>query len=323
MTNSVQRMNQHQKSLLFRLAALYILGMILFALLTSVRVSVWLGSSIIQSVGAPDFPLYLLGILLIGFGYMYRHQFTEQQSALPSQKQQTWAAVALVMTMLLSFVLTHPPTPFILLLTGFIKQNPEIRGTAVSATVYLVALLPIIPLAFCLFSQQFLKQFRTILLAISALLAMFLYANVIEAKYHQITAPATLQITHFLLSIVPGETMVDYATTRISYRYFEVTVGPVCSGLTMLTLFIGMFTFIYYQLHKNRSVLHIRAICALVAGIVFIFFLNALRIALIMLIGSVNPEFGIGLFHSSIGAILFFVLFVLYLKYIVPLIKRT
>ena len=96
---------------------------------------------------------------------------------------------------------------------------------------------------------------------------------------------------------------------------FKVIIGPACSGIESLTLFLGLFMLLMVYEQSNLNLR--RAGIVLLVGLIGTYVLNVIRIAAILLIGIKNPTFAVGLFHSQAGWMLFslFVLGLLYFGY--------
>ncbi|MBI4980765.1 archaeosortase/exosortase family protein [Candidatus Woesearchaeota archaeon] len=96
---------------------------------------------------------------------------------------------------------------------------------------------------------------------------------------------------------------------------FKVIIGPACSGIESLTLFLGLFMLlvVYEQSNMNFK----RAGMVLLMGLIGTYVLNVIRIAAILGMGVKYPSFALGLFHSQAGWVLFslFVLGLLYFGY--------
>lgn len=92
---------------------------------------------------------------------------------------------------------------------------------------------------------------------------------------------------------------------------FVVRIHKTCSSVDSILLFVIIFAVIFAMDIKN---LHIRnTIIAFLLGIIGIFFLNILRILLIIVIGvHYSPNFAVGLFHTNVGWLLFVAYFVLF-----------
>ncbi|MFH1276353.1 MAG: archaeosortase/exosortase family protein [Candidatus Woesearchaeota archaeon] len=96
---------------------------------------------------------------------------------------------------------------------------------------------------------------------------------------------------------------------------FNVIIGPPCSGIESLSMFIGLFLLLVVYEQDNLQWKRTTVVFCL--GLIGVYLLNILRVTLILLIGTKYPQFALGLFHSQAGWILFsiFILILLYFAY--------
>ncbi len=123
------------------------------------------------------------------------------------------------------------------------------------------------------------------------------------------------------LNNIPIDTTLSYPS--ITLHQFQVMIGPPCSGIESLSMFLGLWILLY--IYEQEKLNLKRSIIVLILGLIGTFILNILRIISIILIGTKYPEFAIGIFHSQIGWILFsiFILLLLYILYPWMLQKKT
>lgn len=129
------------------------------------------------------------------------------------------------------------------------------------------------------------------------------------------------QIFFTLLLIIPfslSNTFIEIIWPQnfiLSLNHFSVDVGPPCSGINSILIFLALHTAYLINLSNAGKSPNVKKIAiSYLIGLISIFLLNILRIALIVLIGAyVSPTFAIGLFHSYIGSIL--ILLFLYIFY--------
>jgi exosortase/archaeosortase family protein len=92
---------------------------------------------------------------------------------------------------------------------------------------------------------------------------------------------------------------------------FVVSIGAPCSGIESIFLFaafsIGIYVLDHQRLQKRKFLI------ASLIGIVGIYFVNILRLFLLILTGIyISPDFAVGMFHSNVGWILFALYFLCY-----------
>lgn len=150
--------------------------------------------------------------------------------------------------------------------------------------------------------------------AVRALGSMWLYSAAvalaaviaipISEEYWWSTAAATFQLVRILLlPILPGLT-VDTATLILGTQRFAVEILPFCSGLEGMSLILAFtIAWLWYFRKEYRFP---RAFVLIPLGVTLMFALNAVRIAVLVLIGNAGypevAEFG---FHSQAGWIAF------------------
>lgn len=92
---------------------------------------------------------------------------------------------------------------------------------------------------------------------------------------------------------------------------FGVSIGAPCSGIESLFLFAAFSIGIYALDHKKIK--NTPFWIATVIGIVGIYFVNILRLFLLVLTGIyISPDFAVGMFHTNVGWILFVIYFLFY-----------
>lgn len=114
----------------------------------------------------------------------------------------------------------------------------------------------------------------------------------------------TLDVVHALLGLVADPVLVDPAEFVIGTQEFTVKIMPGCSGyqgIGLIWVFLGGYLWVF------RRVLRFpQALLLLPVGTVIVWLANALRIFLLIVIGSwVSPAIALGGFHHSAGALLF------------------
>jgi exosortase E/protease (VPEID-CTERM system) len=110
----------------------------------------------------------------------------------------------------------------------------------------------------------------------------------------------TLEVSARLLHILESEVVLHPEQALIGTPRFAVSVAPVCSGLAgmgLMAVFTGVFMF------AGRAELRLRRVALLLPlALLFVWFANALRIALLIVIGSRGwRAVAMSGFHSKAG----------------------
>jgi exosortase E/protease (VPEID-CTERM system) len=141
--------------------------------------------------------------------------------------------------------------------------------------------------------------FYSIVLALAAAAAIPLTQELWRS-----TAAATFNVVRFILQpILPG-LAADPATRILGTQHFAVEILEFCSGLEGMSLIlVFMSVWLWYFRKEYRFP---RALLLIPLGVVLMFGLNALRLAVLVLIGNAGyPEVAAYGFHSQAGWIAF------------------
>jgi len=127
--------------------------------------------------------------------------------------------------------------------------------------------------------------------------------NPSRALWHA-TARLTFRMVKFLLSGIFPDMVTDASLMMIRTQRFRVFVSPECSGLEGAGLILA-FGIVWLWLFRKECRFP-QALALIPAGVVLIFLLNALRIAVLVLIGDAGArQIAAGGFHSQAGWITF------------------
>ena len=119
-----------------------------------------------------------------------------------------------------------------------------------------------------------------------------------------IMARVTFEAVQYVLAPLIPTLLTSPATLVIDTGRFAVEVSEVCSGLEGMGLMLA-FCGVWLVLFRKEYIFP-RALALIPAGLLLIFVLNVLRIALLVLIGHAGlPEMAIYGFHSQAGWIAF------------------
>ncbi|HAI98485.1 TPA: hypothetical protein DCL30_02985 [Candidatus Peribacteria bacterium] len=275
--------------------------------------------------GINAFPLLLILLLLALFLFIYRSDLKSipRWAWRPSVTQIMFAFLALAAVSVFAHWITHPPMARYHVMSQFMSRFPYGGDAFLAFTFFLCLLLPLVPALFLVFPMMFFRRFAEPLLFGGAILVIFIYSHVIEIAYHLFTTPVVTRVIYSLLSLLSAQTTIVPEQSRLSLSGFSVVLGPACTDLSSIVLFLCLFGFVCFRLLRRDALKGSHALIAALGGIVLLWSLNIVRITSIMLIGVKFPDFALSLFHSSVGGVLFFLFFLLYIKLIVPLVRRT
>lgn len=112
----------------------------------------------------------------------------------------------------------------------------------------------------------------------------------------------------------------------IGMRGFEVLLAPPCSGMDGITLFCCLMSI--FILLEWKSIRHISLLLIFLGGIGIVFLCNAMRILLLIAIGSIGAGSPVGtpahmlldvmfaMFHDNVGWLLYTIVFCVYVSWI-------
>lgn len=137
-------------------------------------------------------------------------------------------------------------------------------------------------------------------------------------------AGATLTLSYQLLALIEPTAAVAYDSQRLSAGRFWVTIDASCSGYEGIAL-VAMFVSIYMVVFRHT--LRFPAVLMLLPlGMIAVWLLNAVRLALLVVIGAhISPDIALKGFHSQAGWISFLVVTIAIVAtaHRIPLFNRT
>lgn len=101
---------------------------------------------------------------------------------------------------------------------------------------------------------------------------------------------------------------------------FRVGLGEACSGVMLILLFVVLYGAVCFI--RPTAINQKQGILFLLLGTIGAFLLNVIRVFLLMVIGTRNPDFAMGLFHTNATWILFVGYFLIYLSLTYPHLLR-
>lgn len=225
---------------------------------------------------------------------------------------------------------------FTLLIFSFMCKN-ELKERIIhkSKDTYVIAIMLLFLLFMLLFPLQNTVQSLLLLLLSVFIFASFFGYDFIKQNYGSLILSYTLSLVTFFLASV-GSLIWFYMANNIAFvsenllvlmgfegvvnqpglapivgtQDFYVRITALCSGTDSLILFAVMyfifFAFDYDIMNKTRAFWYF------VIGILGIIIINTIRITALIYIGTFDPEFALGAFHTNAGWFLFLIYFLIY-----------
>lgn len=316
-------MSSMQKALITLLALSYALFLATFTLLQTSWLSSILGYSFIGPIGFDLFPLILPPLGIAFFLFIERAQMQSQLSLAWPTLLGFFVRIALFISIIaLTAWITHPTQVRWEIIDAFMNTYDPMAEPFIATGLYASLFLPLLPSLFLFVPTTFIRKYAVPFAGGFFLLLFYIFTHTLEAFYHVATASSLLRIVGGVLGLFPGITTVSPERWEVAYRGFSVVLGPLCSGFTAMALFTAIFCVLWWRLTELGSVYHTRAFLALLAGTILFFFINILRIVLIMIIGSFSHVLGMVLFHGTAGSLFFFLVIVLMIRFILPVLRR-
>ena len=188
---------------------------------------------------------------------------------------------------------------------------------AVLLVSWILYLLAMVVLALAIYSPSFFQKTYFSMFVFSIVASFFYILTTIlwQAWYYLSLGVARAVVFLFSLFTTQTSLQVTQLDPIVTLKTFTVIIGPPCSGIESLSMFFGLWLllFVYEQDKLNLF----RSVVVLFIGLIGAYVLNIFRVALILLIGTRNPELAVGMFHSQAGWVLFsvFILVLLYFLY--------
>jgi exosortase E/protease (VPEID-CTERM system) len=127
--------------------------------------------------------------------------------------------------------------------------------------------------------------------------------QITEAWWGPLRSSTMWAVLH-LLNMLTADAVVRPAVFVVGTKRFLVEIAPKCSGyegIGLISVFVGVYLLLF-----RRMLRFPRAFLLLPLGIVAAWLLNALRIAVLVLLGAwVSPAIALGGFHAYSGSLLF------------------
>jgi exosortase/archaeosortase family protein len=174
-----------------------------------------------------------------------------------------------------------------------------------------------------IFGRKFTTQFRYPIIKFCGFNLLYYGLFLLLFPHWGIFSKTTTIAVFYLLKIFFPQVrmLIEGNNVGLFLNEFSVGIGESCSGVMFILLFVtlyGLFCFI-----KPKAVKPVSSLLLFSVGAGGAFILNIIRVFFLMIIGTKNPRFAIGLFHDNASWILFVGYFLIYLTSTYPLIIKT
>lgn len=189
---------------------------------------------------------------------------------------------------------------------------------AILVSLFLAGLLALVAVFDSDYLNNFFKDFKREII-IFIIIAIALYNLLITfQKQWLVFSTGITRILAWMLSLfysTVSTSMNSSGGPILRAEGFGVSIGPPCSGIDSMLLFITFFAALFAL---DRKIVK-KGLYAFffIFGLAGVYLINVLRLFLLMLAGIyISPEFAVGLFHTNAGWILFVLYFLVYYWFI-------
>lgn len=260
----------------------------------------WLATRAILREGVPA--MLFFGAALAVVMTPHRHEVTHRWITLA--RNHPWRT-SLVVNLTL-FAAVAISTPFLNAYGAQLDRPPWglfwlwFVGVAITYAALLLAAAPVT------FWRDFLNRYRTSI-ALAAGAAIIIEAAALLSRQSWNTlSEATFIVSATILRLYERDVTTAPEQRIIGVGEFDVNIAAACSGyegIGLVVTFLAVYLWIFRSTLKFPNVFWVLPI-----GVVTIWLLNALRIALLVSIGAhVSPDVAIGGFHSQAGWMMFLI----------------
>jgi len=260
------------------------------------------------------YPTVITPMLFLLIVWAYQKEL--KKIKFPKSNKQTMVFALLSLGSLWFYLSLYPIAAYLI-----IQKN--ITAEWVYLTLVYGSLTLVYAFAFmALFSWKIIKKFKQqigVYFGLNALyyglfFLLFRHWGLFSKLTGILTFPLLKQIYPTTKLIIEGNNIGLFIDT------FRVGLGEACSGTMLILLFIVLYGAICCV--RPAKINRKRGVALLLLGSMGAFLLNVIRVFLLMVIGTKNPEFAMGLFHTNATWILFVGYFLFYLSLTYPLLTR-
>jgi exosortase/archaeosortase family protein len=153
-------------------------------------------------------------------------------------------------------------------------------------------------------TELFRKTARSLVYSALATALFYLITQLLWSAWRYM-AFAVSQLAYILINAFSGTATLSFVESGpvLGADGFSAGIGAPCSGIESISIYIALFLLLVAYEQKNLNPK--RTLIVFAAGLLSVFALNILRITALVLIGTVNPSFATGMFHSQAGWALF------------------
>lgn len=246
----------------------------------------------------------------------------------------TWPIFALFIVLLWPIIKTSPLIPrnvkktwiySLVAIALLAAPLPWIAGASreIGYLLYIAQIIvATVCMAIAIFTPLFFRQFhKELALLLVAIIPLQVAPFVIDT-FWEYSSRITLTGLSWILPLIQVPHDIEMASYEVQIESFGVIVGPPCAGILSLSTFSALYVIALAFGSRTMTFSTPKVIMAYIFGLIGTFFLNTMRVLLILLLGAYyDPEFAIGAFHESAGAILFLLFFVLYSWKLLPRLR--
>ncbi len=261
-------------------------------------------------------PVQMLWALLLAFLFL----LPRFAPPTPSPNQVPRAAILYCSATILAVLATHvaPPVTDYFEALRHTASGKALLVFLFAPLAYLLQLLPFVAISSSILPEDSFRKHRFAMAGISAAIAGFAALHAVEILWEKWLVGPDLFLTRALLSPVLGFQWSSAFDQTFVLGSFSVKIAAPCAGLVWVFFFAAAYVCGWIILTHRRSVSCWKAWVGLVGGVVLLYMLNAIRIALLLAVGAFSADLSMGLFHSLLGASLSFLVFLGYLRFVFP-----
>jgi exosortase/archaeosortase family protein len=266
---------------------------------------------------------FVLPVLLLAtFWWLYRCEFPANVLIPPTDLQLGVGVAFLGAALFLAYAATHPSNAQLDAAFALAGRSPLLGQTLITELLRVALVLPAIPLALLVFGMPFLRRFAAAFWLMLGILLAVLLAGVPDALYYESAIPGILRLTGDILGWIGVHAEIDASARMVRLGAFQSNIGPSCVGSALFILFGGFIGLLAWRLRTRPGFSAVRMVIAGASGLLLLFILNVLRIAAIIVIGSLAPALGELLFHSIAGTLVIVGVCLLFERAMLPWIVR-
>ena len=192
-----------------------------------------------------------------------------------------------------------------------------------SGSIYLVVLLEYLFtiiaagfIALAIFNLTAFRRFyKEITISIVVSFCFFLFAMFLRSTWGYFSSVVGNVATLLLRLTMPGAD-IYFRDFTIGINGFSAAIGPACSGIESMAMFTSIFLLLV--IYDFNDVNKRKIAPFFIFGLIGMYAMTIIRIYLLFLVGTFNPELAMSLFHTNLGWVLFVVYMFLFLYFAYP-----